>query len=273
MQLMEDMDLIKRLSDFDLKARLGLNVDDFEDYQNYRLVYSSTIGDAWYNYITNIQCSNEDEFKKIIDDGALRLQRVGRNLSVSLLPTMPELYENRDKYFNEKFDLVSNIVWQVFDSFDKIDDIESNCPYKIELVKTENMDEFADALIEAYRTGDSDDPYGDLDPAYRDAYANYVNNKEGFNDDFFIIKANGEIVGITRGAYDREFYGIYGIAINIKHRAKGIGTEVLKMQLRDCWDKGLKMAFLETEVGFYPEKLYRKIGFRDVCIRYIYAKK
>jgi hypothetical protein len=46
MQLMEDMDLIKRLSDFDLKARLGLNVDDFEDYQNYRLVYSSTIGDA-----------------------------------------------------------------------------------------------------------------------------------------------------------------------------------------------------------------------------------
>ena len=38
-------------------------------------------------------------------------------------------------------------------------------------------------------------------------------------------------------------------------------------------DKNLKMAFLQTEYGYYPADLYRKIGFRDVAIEYYYQEK
>lgn len=39
-----------------------------------------------------------------------------------------------------------------------------------------------------------------------------------------------------------------------------------------CKDKNL-IAFIQTEDGFYPAKLYRKMGFRDVAIEYYYQEK
>jgi len=271
---MSDLELVKRLAEFNLQVQLGINIDKYQDFENYRLVYSDKIKDEWYNYVTNIKSSNKEDFYRIFEEGTAKLKAMGRASSICVSPIMEEQYNNRLEYFNDdEFKVVSQEVWQVFEAFDKVDEIETKCQYKIELEKASNMDEYADALIRAYRTGESDDPYGNLDPVYRDAYAKYVNNKENLNDDFFIVKAEGVPVGITRSSYNDEFYGIYGIAINIKYRGKGIGKEVIKKQLQDCRDKNLKMAFLQTEYGYYPADLYRKIGFRDVCIEYIYTKK
>ena len=56
-------------------------------------------------------------------------------------------------------------------------------------------------------------------------------------------------------------------------RGKGIGTECLKQQLMICKKKDRKIAFLQTEEGYYPAELYRKIGFKDICTAYYYVKK
>lgn len=73
--------------------------------------------------------------------------------------------------------------------------------------------------------------------------------------------------------FDNEIFGIYGIAIMKEYRGKGIGTESIKQQLNICKQKNIKIAFLQTEEGFYPADLYRKIGFKDVCNVYYYVKK
>lgn len=87
------------------------------------------------------------------------------------------------------------------------------------------------------------------------------------------IKVNNEIVGCTVSVFDNEIFGIYGIAIMKKYRGKGIGTEAIKQQLNICKQKDKKIAFLQTEDGFYPAELYRKIGFKDICNVYYYVKK
>ena len=56
-------------------------------------------------------------------------------------------------------------------------------------------------------------------------------------------------------------------------KCKGIGTEAIKQQLNICKQKDKKIAFLQTEDGFYPAELYRKIGFKDICNVYYYVKK
>ena len=81
---------------------------------------------------------------------------------------------------------------------------------------------------------------------------------------------NNEIVGVTQGIYDNEIYGIYGLAVKKGFRCKGIGKEIIKKQLHMCKNKKLKIAFLQTENDFYPADIYRKIGFKDVCIEYYY---
>lgn len=38
-------------------------------------------------------------------------------------------------------------------------------------------------------------------------------------------------------------------------------------------DRELKLAFLQTEEGYYLADTYRKLGFKDVCTEYYYIKK
>ena len=102
------------------------------------------------------------------------------------------------------------------------------------------------------------------------------NNKEKYNDikvKFYYIKINDEIVGTTQGVYNDNLYGIYSLAIKKDYRNKGIGKEVLKKQLEICKDKNIQIAYLQTEQDFYPSKMYRKLGFRDLCEVYYYIKK
>ena len=119
-------------------------------------------------------------------------------------------------------------------------------------------------IHKSFCTGDESDPYGDFDSGYLKLYENYNNKSETtYTREFYFIKVNDEIVGCTVSVFDDEIFGIYGIAIMKEYRGKGIGTEAIKQQLKICKQKNKKIAFLQTEDGFYPADLYRKIGFKE----------
>ena len=154
-----------------------------------------------------------------------------------------------------------------------INNINTNCLLNVKLEKTENMQLYSKEMIKAYQTGDADDPYGDLDSIYKEVYENHKKIKNEYIEEFFFAKVNNEIVGVTSSVYDNEVYGIYGLAVKKDFRCKGIGKEIIKQQLKMCREKKLKLAFLQTEEGYYPADTYRKIGFKDVCTEYYYIKK
>lgn len=169
--------------------------------------------------------------------------------------------------------MVSNEVWQIFDNFEELDEIKTNCSLNVKLEKTTDMKLCSEEMIKAYQTGDKDDPYGNLDSAYKEVYENYKTLNNEYTYEFYLIKVDDKIVGITSGVYDKEIYGIYSLAIKKEFRRKGIGKETIKQQLQICKDKNLKLAFLQTENGYYPADTYRKLGFKDVCTEYYYIKK
>ncbi len=270
--LNENFEFIRDLSEFNFLAILGLNIDEYKQYENFKIVWSNRIEDEWYNYVTNIKCENRDEFDDIFQKSIDIFKLKERKLTFQVLPFMGNIYYEKEKYFpNNKFKLVSNEVWQVYDELDKIDTIISECKFNVELKKINDMNLFSKELMNAYKTENKDDPYGDLDISYKDAYLNYKEKKENMKDEFYIVKADEINVGITRGTYNDKFYGIYGIAINEKYRKNGIGKEVIKKQLKLCKEKNLQLAFLQTEENFYPADFYRKIGFKDVCHCYYYT--
>lgn len=176
-------------------------------------------------------------------------------------------------HFDNNYEFVSNEVQQIFDNFEELDNIKSNCDLKVKLEKTTDMKLYSEEMIKAYQTGDKDDPYGDLDSICKEVYESYKKVENEYTDEFFFVKVNDEIVGITSGVYDKEIYGIYGLAVKKDFRCKGIGKEIIKQQLDMCKDKKLKLAFLQTEEGYYPADTYRKLGFKDVCTEYYYIKR
>ena len=103
-----------------------------------------------------------------------------------------------------------------------------------------------------------------------------MNYKKIYNDikcEFYYIKVDNKIVGTTQSVYNNKIYGIYSLAIKKEYRGKGVGKEVLKQQLQMCKSKNIDIAYLQTELGFYPNKMYKKFGFEDLCAVYYYLKK
>jgi GNAT superfamily N-acetyltransferase len=185
---------------------------------------------------------------------------------------MKELYNNRDKYFpKEKYQLLSEEVWQVFTDFNNLDKIKTNCDMNVELIETFDYDKFGEILVENYQTGDNDDPYGNLDDGYKKGYKYNQKDKET-KGDFYFIKADDQIVGTTESIYNDHILGIYSFSIKSDYRKRGIGKVALIKQLEKCREKNIEVAFLQTEKDFYPAKMYNKMGFKDIANVYYYTK-
>lgn len=268
-----DLELIKKLNHFNIYANLGFQFDGIDIFEKYRIAYHNKIKDYWYNFITDIKANNKEEFDKIILDASIKMKARNREIAIAILPYMQEVYDHREMFFDNSYELVSNEVWQIFDNFEELDGIRTNCDLNVKLEKTTDMKLYSEEMIKAYRTGDANDPYGDLDLVYKEVYENYKNVENEYTDEFYFAKVNDEIVGITSGVYDNEIYGIYGLAVKKDFRCKGIGKEIVKQQLKMCRDQKIKLAFLQTEEGYYPADTYRKLGFKDVCTEYYYIKR
>ena len=265
-------ELEKEMYDIYVKGFEGL---DFKLIRknNYDIIYNPEINDCNCNFISNFQVKNKEEFKSIIKEADKFFNEINIKTTVCVTPYMEELYNSREKYFNKsEYELISTEAWQVYDDFSKLDDINTNCNLNVKLELATNMEEYADCVLECYQTGDEEDPYGDLGDGYRQGYINYKGLYNDINNEFYYIKVNNEIVGTTQSLYNQNVYGIFSLAIKKEFRSKGIGKEVLKQQLKMCKEKNINTAFLQTELGFYPNKMYTKFGFKDLCIAYYYQK-
>ena len=268
-----DIELIKKLHEFNIYANLGFQFDGIDKFEKYTIAYHNKIKDYCYNFITDIQADTKEQFDKIILEATPKMKAKDREVTIAVLPFMQEFYNNKDTYFDDDYELVSNEVWQIYDDFENINNINTNCLLNVKLEKTTNMQLYSEEMIKAYQTGDADDPYGDLDSVYKEVYENHKKIKNEYTEEFFFAKVNDKIVGVTSSLYDNEIYGIYGLTVKKEFRCKGIGKEIIKQQLQMCKDKKLKIAFLQTEDGYYPADIYRKLEFKDVCTVYYYIKK
>ena len=197
-----------------------------------------------------------------------------RNTVVYVIPFMNEIYNNREKYFKpNKYELISTEAWQIYDDFSKLDNIKTNCNLDVKLELATDMKKYADCVMSCYQTDDKDDPYGDLDEGYKQSYINYKKIYDDIESEFYYIKVDNKIVGTTQSVYNNKICGIYSLAIKKEYRNKGIGKEVLKQQLQMCKGKKINIAYLQTELDFYPNKMYKKFGFKDLCTVYYYMKK
>ncbi len=272
---MNNIDLIKRLNNFYIYANEGFYIDKVFNKNNHVIAYSEKVTDFACNYITNLVIKDKEEFTnlhKIIKD---EMSNLNRKVCYIISPLNDILYKNRKIFFDENlFEEINNEVWQIFDDFENIENIKKYGNLNVELVKSGDMKNFAIITDECFSTGDKEDPYGSLDKGYIDIYENYEENRNSkYNREFYFVKVNKKIVGVTVSVYGDGICGIYGLAIKKEYRKNGIGKEVLRQQLKICKSRNVDIAFLQTEEGYYPAETYRKFGFKDVCNVYYYVEK
>ena len=179
-----DIELIKDIYNLHIKGFEGLDFDVIRK-NNYEITYNKNIMDCYSNFISNFDVKNQKEFEKNIDEADKVFNDINRSTAVYLIPFMEELYNNREKYFvTDKYKLVSTEVWQIYNDFAKLDNIETNCNLDVELELASDMKEYANCVMSCYQTDDENDPYGDLDEGYRQGYMNYKNIYNDIENDF-----------------------------------------------------------------------------------------
>ena len=267
--------LINQLDRFNINSNIGIAITENKKYDTFGTVYSKLISDFWYNYIYSVKANNENELNEILSLAEYKMkEQYNREFCVAILPTDKYIYDNREKLFDkDKYECISNEMWQVYTNFENVKNIITNCELNITLEKATDMNLFGNIMYQCFATGNSDDPYGELDTGYKEAYRDYKKVDNEYEQEFYLIKNENTIVGVVNAVYDKEIFGIYGLAVKSEYRNKGIGKEVSKKLLQRCKDINRKIAFLQTEKGFYPEQVYKKIGFKEICTEYYYTKK
>ena len=265
-----DLELIEKLDNFNIDANIGLSVTERIPLENGEFIYGSIVDDYYWNAFTRFQVNDKEEFYNIWEKAKLLMLEKNRQPAIFVLPIM-NIY-NSD-YMEEKFKLVSTEEWMIYNKFENIETLKTNCKLDIKIEQTTDMELYGEINAKGFSTGDPDDPYGELADCYKEAYKSYNGSNKNFSQEFYFIKLRNEIVGVVAITYNAEIMGIYGLAILQEYRKQNIGKEVLKRLLILCREKKLKLAFLQTEYGFYPAELYRNIGFETICIGKVYIEK
>lgn len=88
----------------------------------------------------------------------------------------------------------------------------------------------------------------------------------GAKDSFMVIEANGEIVGTVGIKEDtKETALLRRLFVDLKHRKKGYGTELLDKAIDFCKEKGYKRVYFRcTDRMGDAMKLCVKKGFKEI---------
>ena len=263
--------LIEELSKFYYESVKGIYISEYAKFNNGVVVYSDMIKDHFSNYI-QMDSTTRGNFYTEWKENRKKLIARDRKATLYVFPNT-NLYDNREKYLKDNFKLESEEVWQIYDNFEDVENIETKCSLNIRLEKTNDMNLYADINDKGFNTNDKDDPYGSLDTEYKKVFLKYKNtNNINYKQEFYIVYNEDIPVGAITLTYNNFIMGIYGLTILREYRKQGIGKDILKQVLILAKNKNLKLAFLQTEHGYYPAKMYSKIGFKDLCMLYIYSE-
>lgn len=64
--------------------------------------------------------------------------------------------------------------------------------------------------------------------------------------------------------YEKEIAYIYNVTTNVDYRKKGICKQLMLYVFKRLVEIGIDEVVLQTERGFYPEKIYKSMGFREI---------
>lgn len=165
-------------------------------------------------------------------------------------------------------------VWLILDNYNGLKNEKSNIKIKIEKVISENeLKEYPYIVNEGFKRSNESDPYDGLTDSVIDAIRRrcYINGK--FITEHYIAKYNNEIVGTITIMYEKNIAFIYNVTANVKFRRKGVCSQLMNHVVQILNNIGIEKIILQTAPGYYPEKIYKNMGFKELFYGVKYTEK
>lgn len=241
------MEIIDKLIDIHLNGDIDLKRIIKDDYD---ILYSDIVPDIDYNYAFLKNSKNIDDTLKQIKKDLIELNRK------PVVYVLSNIVSNR-------LDLKINHVdtWMVLD---EIKEYKTDLNIEYSRLQKDDLNGFVDAFMINFSSDDPNEPYQGLDEGYRKTFTDNYESHDGFKSVYYCGKLNNKIICTTMGIYKDNSIILYAGSVDKNLRGKGIFKEFLNYIVKDLKGMNIDNICLQTEKGYYPEKLYKKIGFKEI---------
>ena len=267
---MENNKILNDLIDIHINGQLELYASHIIEKDDYNILLSDLIDDQFWNfaYLKN-NFSNLDKMWENIKSDMIKNNRQ---------PTIYVTSNINNKELEEKIkDINLNVlytdVWMTFEDLNTFEKYKSKIDFKVSRVDENLKSKFVKAIMDGFAGDNPDDPYQSLSDGYRIALEEC---KEKNESEYKVINYvglyNDEVISTATVIYKQDKAIIYNITTNKKYQKQGVCKQTMSEVINDLIKTGITIVGLQTEQGFYTEKVYKNMGFKEVMLGKAYVE-
>lgn len=253
---------LEEIQDFNYEGqRLLFEKTKRFDYDRFTILLLDEFDDDYLNLAINIKAQNaielEEDFKKI------KKIMNGYNRKTSIFINNNELLDTVD-FKSKGFEISDNSVWLMRKNLKSFTRYESDISVTISKINKQEEKDYPYLVEEGFMRNSKEDPYDGLSRSVVEAIRRSCYSNGKFTTEHYVAKYNGEIIGTMTIMYEKEVAYIYNVTTNVNYRKKGVCKQLMSHIFNRLIEIGIDEVVLQTEVGFYPEKIYKSMGFKEL---------
>ncbi len=253
---------LEKIQDFNYEGqRLLFENSKRLDYDRFTIILLEEFDDDYLNLAINIKAKDAKEFE---EDFAKIKEIMNKNKrKASVLIHNSELLKTVD--FKEKgLEISDNSIWLMKENLKDFEKFKSGIPINISKISKEEERDYPYIVNKGFARNNEQDPYDGLSESVMEAIRRscFVDSK--FTTEHYIAKYHKQIVGTMTIMYEKEIAYIYNVTTNVNYRKMGICKQLMSHIFKRLTQIGVDKVVLQTEAGFYPEKIYKSMGFKEI---------
>ena len=255
---------LEDLIDIHINGSLHLYASNVIENENYNILLSDLIDDAYWNYA--YLKNGSTDLSKIWEEINSEMKKSNREPAIYITSNISnEALEQKIKGIN--LECLYTDVWMVIEDLGNFRNYKSKLNLKVSRVGEDLKEEFVQAIMDGFSGDNPDDPYESLSDGYRIALEQSMDK---YNSKYKIINYAGifneQVISTATVLYKGNKGIVYNITTNKKFQQQGVCKQMMSEIIGDLNRIGIEIVCLQTEQGFYTEQVYKNMGFKEVMI-------
>lgn len=256
------MNNFEKIQDFNYEGqRLLFEKSKRIEYDRFTILFIEEFDDDYLNLAINMKSQNEKEFNEDFKKIKEIMNKNKRKASVFINNVV---LLNTVDFKSKKLEISDNSVWLMRNNLKNHIEFNAEIPINISKINKKEEQKYPNIVNEGFKRIREEDPYDGLSVSVIEAIKRscYINGK--FTTEHYVARYDNEIVGTMTIMYEKEIAYIYNVTTNANYRRKGICKQLMSYIFNRLIEIGIDEVVLQTEAGFYPEEIYKNMGFNKI---------
>ena len=244
------------------ECQIGMYYSEIFKLKNGFIVYSNLVDEPEWNFFAGFKAKTVAEFESAYSEAKKYFAKFNRTPNFAISP-LCKISKQVIEHINKNYKNYLNHSTLLTKTIKPIKTLPSNYSYRVIDNKTEK-----ELFVNTYTTSKNQhlpgEVYTTFPKCFIDALSSSFDNYSKWKYYNYVSLYKNKPIGMISACVKNKFCGFYGGGTYVKHRGKGVFTNMLKHIETDLKKKGVKYLFGIVVSDTYNEKLYNAINWKSV---------